>query len=131
MLFAVIGPVRRRTPPSIEAGFVEWFKDIERSEQKCARAAGGIEDGDLFDGVPEGAKQFRAFAVFDDILRELADVEIERDEVVDVADFAGSEFLSDFFDNAVGGRRLRARFRWAAQTQRARACSSRRAWKRP
>ena len=33
-------------------------------------------------------EQFRAFAVLDHVLRELADVEIEGDEVVDVADFA-------------------------------------------
>ena len=84
----------------------------------------------VFDGVPEGAEQFRPFAILNHVLRELADVEIERDEVVDVSDFAGRKFLPDFLVTLAGGRRLRARFRWAGQIRRTRIYSSRRAWTR-
>ena len=48
------------------------------------------------DGLPESHEQVRAFAVLDDILRELAEIEIEGDEVVDLADFASGEFPPDF-----------------------------------
>ena len=50
----------------------------------------------LLDGLPEGAKQVRAFAVLDHILRELANVEIERDEVVDVRALRQRRACSDF-----------------------------------
>ena len=69
----------------------------------------------LLDGVPEGAQQVRPFAVLDHVLRELADVEIERDQVVDVADLAGGELRLGLPRSAAGGRRLRARFRWAGR----------------
>ena len=42
--------------------------------------------------VPEGAEQVRAFAVLDDVLGELADVEIEGDEVIDVAELRRRSF---------------------------------------
>ena len=70
---------------AVEAGFVERFEDVERGKEERAGAAGGVEDGDVLDGVPEGPEQFRPFAVLDHILGELAEVEVEGDEVVDVA----------------------------------------------
>ena len=33
----------------------------------------------------------------DDILRELAEIEVQGDEVIDFPDFAGGEFFPDFF----------------------------------
>ena len=113
MLFAGPLQVGDKGLHAVEAGFVERFEDVERGEEERAGAAGGVEDGDLLDGLPEGQEQVRAFAVLDDILRELADVEIEGDEVVDVADFAGRQLLPALPRSAAGGRRLRARFRWA------------------
>ena len=72
---------------AVEAGFVERLKDVERREQERARPAGQVESREFFDSVPKGAKQFRPFAVLNHVLRELADVEVERDEVVYVFDF--------------------------------------------
>ena len=45
--------------------------------------------------MPESAKQFRPFAILNDVLRELSNVEVECDDVVDVANFASDEFRSD------------------------------------
>ena len=72
---------------AVEARFVKWLKNIERGEQERARTARRVEDGHFLNGVPEGAEQFRAFAVFNHVLRELADVKIERDKFVYVCDF--------------------------------------------
>ena len=41
------------------------------------------------------AQQLRALAVLDYVLRELADVQVESDEVVDVAHLAGGKLGSD------------------------------------
>ena len=68
-----------------ETCFVQRFENIQRGEKKGAGTTGRIEDGDALDGVPERPEQFRAFAILDRVLRELADVEIERDEIVNVA----------------------------------------------
>ena len=46
--------------------------------------------------MPEGAQQVRAFAALDRVLRELADVQVEGDEVADVAHLAGCELALDF-----------------------------------
>jgi len=73
-----------------------------------------VEHREFFDGVPEGAKQFRPFAMLNHVLCKLANVEIQRDEFVDVGDFAignlrfqvgmalttGDDFAPDF-----GGQR--------------------------
>ena len=40
------------------------------------------------DRVPQGAEQFRTFAVLNHVLGKLANVEVESNEFVDVADFA-------------------------------------------
>ena len=79
---------------AVEAGFVQGFQHVERGKQESARAAGGVEDGDAVakflvgpfrhapdDGLPDGAQQVGAGAGVDDILHELADVEVEGDEV--------------------------------------------------
>ena len=100
---------------AVEAGFVERFQDVERGEEERAGAAGRVEDGDRLDGVPEGAQQFRAFAVLDHVLGELADVEVEGDQVVDVADLAGGRASRGPPRSAAGGRRPRARSRWAGR----------------
>ena len=114
---------------AVEAGFVERFQDVERGEEKRAGAAGRVEDGDSFDRVPEGAQQFRSFAVFDHVLRELADVEVEGDEVIDVADFAAGEFGLDFlvalapgddFAPGLGGQRMSSAGAGLFQLQRLR-----------
>ena len=63
---------------------------MSAAKMNAPRAAGGVEDGDGADRIPKRHEQVRAFAVLDDILRELAEVEIEGDEVVDFADFARS-----------------------------------------
>ena len=89
--FSPDGPVFDERLHAVEAGFVERLQDVERGEEKRAGAAGRVEDRDVFDRVPEGAEQLRAFAVLDHVLGELANVEVEGDEVVDVADLAAGE----------------------------------------
>ena len=93
---AVVAPFGQERFHAVETGFVEGFKDVERGKDERARAAGWVKDGDGGDGLPEGHEQVRAFAILDDILRELAEIQIEGDEVVDLADFACGEFLPDF-----------------------------------
>ena len=56
----------------------------------------GIENSDAFDRLPEGAQQIRAFAALDHVLGKLPDIEIERDEIIDLADFARRQFRPDF-----------------------------------
>ena len=79
---------------AVEAGLVEWFEDVERGEEERAEPQVGSRTVTLLDRVPEGAEQVRAFAVLDHVLGELADVEIERDEIVDLADFAADAVSS-------------------------------------
>ena len=62
---------------------------LSAANRNAPEPHGRVEDGHSLRWLPEGAEQVRAFAVLDHVLRELADVEIERDEVVDVCDFAG------------------------------------------
>ena len=51
----------------------------------------------------KGPQQFRAFAVLDHVLGELADVEVVGDEVVDVMDFAGLELFLEFLAALAAG----------------------------
>ena len=111
-LCAVLAPFGQECFHAVETGFVERFKDVERGKDERARAAGGVEDGDGGDGLPEGHEQVRAFAILDDILRELAEIEIEGDEVVDLADFAGGEFLPDFLVTLPAGDDFAPDFGW-------------------
>src|SRR5262245_40010007 len=46
--------------------------------------------------MPNGAEQIRPFAVHNNILRELADVQIEDDQVIDVVHFASRKFVAYF-----------------------------------
>lgn len=71
----------------VETTVVEGFKDVERGKKERARAAGWVKHGDGGDRLPQGHEQIRALAILDDILRELAQIEIESDEIVDLADF--------------------------------------------
>ena len=85
-----VAPLGEKRFHAVEAGFVERFQDVERGEDERARAAGRVEHRDALSMACQKAhEQFRAFAVLDHVLGELAEVEIEGDEVVDVADFAG------------------------------------------
>ena len=58
------------------------------AKRKRARAARRVEHGHFLDGVPEGAEQFRRFGIDDGVAGELPDVEIQRDQFVDLVDLA-------------------------------------------
>ena len=116
---------------AVETCFVERFEDVERGKDERARAAGGVEHGDGGDALPECHEQVRVFAVLDDILRELAEVEIEGDEVVDLFDFASGESLSDFLVVLAAGNDFPPRFGGQGDILLRRVYSSHRAWKYP
>ena len=80
----------------LEAGGVEGFEDVEGGEEESAGAAGGVQDGYVPHGVPEGAQELRPLALGDDVPGELLDVEVEGDEVVDIGDLSGGEPGPDF-----------------------------------
>jgi hypothetical protein len=74
----------------VEASLVERFENVERGKQERARTAGRIEHRYALDRLPESAEQVRPLATFDHILSELPNIEVERDELVDLADVAVS-----------------------------------------
>src|ERR1017187_2212695 len=101
-----------------EASFIKRLEDIERGKQKSARAAGWVEDRNLFDSLPDSAQQFRPFAKLDYILCELADIQVERDQIIDLMHLSGSQLgldcsitlmAIDGFTPNLGGKR---EFRW-------------------
>ena len=61
-----LAPLREERFHAVQAGFVEWLKDVQRGKNERTRAARGIEDSDGGDGLPEGHEQVRAFAALDD-----------------------------------------------------------------
>lgn len=81
---------------AVQTSFVQRLKNVKRREQKRAGAAGRVENGDVDDRVPQGAEQIGTFAIFYYVLGKLADVEVERYQVVDVVDFAAGQFGPDF-----------------------------------
>jgi len=93
-LLALVAPFGEECLHSVETGFIEWLQDVERGKDKRARAAGRVKDSDGGDRLPQAMSR-SGFAILDDILCELAEIEIEGDEVVDLADFAAaSRFLT-------------------------------------
>ena len=56
--------------------------------------------------MPEGAQELRPFALGDDVFGEPLDVEVERDEVVDLPHFARSELAPDLGVAAAAGHDL-------------------------
>mgnify|MGYP003737013363 CR=1 FL=1 len=56
------------------------------------------EDGEASgDGDPEGVEQVGTFTAFNDVLHKLADIKVERDQVVDGLDLTTFEFAAHFF----------------------------------
>ena len=96
---------------AVEAAFIEWFEDVERGEEKGAGAAGRIQDSDFLNRVPECAEQVRPFAVGDDVLGELANIQVEGDEIVDVGNVAARRVSCATPRIVSGGRLFRARSR--------------------
>jgi hypothetical protein len=45
--------------------------------------------------VPHGAKKLRTFTELDNVLRELPDIQVQRNQVVDFVDFAGGQLFLD------------------------------------
>jgi hypothetical protein len=66
---------------AIKTGLIKRLQNIQGGKQKSARTDRGVEQCGLFYRVPEGAEQFRAFGVLNDILGKLAAVEVVSDEV--------------------------------------------------
>ena len=81
------GIVKEAAHP-LQAGGVEGFQNVQGGEQERAGAAGGIEDRDIPHGVPEGAQQLRPLALSDYVFGKLLDIEVQRDEVVDILHLA-------------------------------------------
>ena len=94
----------------IEARLVERFKDIQGSKEERTGTASRVKDCYLSDGFPEGAEEFGALAIFNNLLGELADVEIVGNQIVDVVYFAVRKFGLEGFYNADAVRRSLAKF---------------------
>ena len=109
-LVAARFPIAEQRAHAVEAGAVERLKDIQRGEEERAGAASGIEDGDFADGFEEREEKVGR-GIFDHALRELADVEIERDEIVDCANFACAQFALKLFAALAAGDGLAPDFR--------------------
>ena len=80
----------------VKASRIERFDDIQGSKKERAGTAGGIKNGGFLNGVIESTKQFWPLAVLDHVLGELADIQVEGDEVVDVPDFTACKLGPDF-----------------------------------
>src|SRR5215472_185028 len=99
---------------SLQASIVQWFQNIEGGKQERPGPAGRIENGRALDYVPKRPKQFGALAIFNHILRKLVHVEVQRDQIIDIADLTGGKLGSHVFislaardDLAPGLRRQR------------------------
>ena len=95
----------------LQAGGVYRLQDVERREQERAGAAGGIQNRDPGKRLPEGTDEFRPIAAGDDVLSELLDVQVVRDEVVDRRDLPRGEFGVDFLVALAPGHVLAPRLR--------------------
>lgn len=69
------------------------IEDIERRKEECPRSACRVEHRHAFDRPPKCHQQFRPFGVFDHVLGELADIEVEGDKLVDGTDPARCQFF--------------------------------------
>ena len=84
-------------------------------------AAGGVEDRHVSHGVPEGSQEFRPLALGDDVLRKFLDVEVQRNEVVDLTQLRPQrKFGTDVGVAVVAGLRPLARSLWAGRSRRER-----------
>ena len=66
----------------------------------------------------KSARSRSGAGIFHHVLRELADVEIERDEVIDGADFAGAKFALELLAALAAGNGLAPDFRGQADLRR-------------
>ena len=62
----------------LQARLIKRPEDVQRGEKECAGAASGVEDRDICDRFVERPDQFRTFRVLNYVLRELADIQIQR-----------------------------------------------------
>ncbi len=83
--------VFHETLHAFHAVAVQGFEDSQGGKEKRAGSAGGIEDRDLLDGLPEGTEQLGAFTVDNDVAGELPDIQIQRYQIVDGADLSCHE----------------------------------------
>ena len=76
---------------------------LRAAKRKAPEPQVGSRTETLDEGLPEGAHQFGPFAVGDDVLGELFDVEVVGDEVVDRCDLAGLQLGVDLLVAAAAG----------------------------
>ena len=81
----------------VNTDFIEWFEDIEGSEEEGTRTTSGIKDGDLTQlGIEMLHKQV-VIRLSQQVLHKLADIEIVGDEVVNLCNLAILDFRLDTF----------------------------------
>ncbi len=73
---------------SLNTRFIKRFKNIHGCKQESARAAGGVEDGNRVERFVEMAQEIGVGGVFNRILRKLADVQVVRNKIVYLVNFA-------------------------------------------
>src|SRR6266581_7472070 len=95
MSFRAMFDVANESLHAIKTSFVQRLENVQRSKKEGTGAARRIKHRHTLDRVPECSEQLRSFAILDHILRELTDVDVKRDEFIDVMDSVGGEFLSD------------------------------------
>jgi hypothetical protein len=79
---------------AVQTCLVKWLQNIERGKQKCAGAAGRVENRDGRDGLIECPQQFWPLAIADDVLGKLAQVEVVGDQVVDLVHLSGLKLVA-------------------------------------
>jgi len=87
-MVGLIGNVFDKPFHPFHAIAVKGFQNAQSSEEEGAGAAGRVKYGNFFDGMPESPQQLGTFGVDNGVPRKLPDVQVERNEVVDMVDFA-------------------------------------------
>ena len=65
---------------------------LSAAKRKAPEPQVGSRTEYLLDGPVESAEQFRPFGELDHVLRELADIEVEGNQIVDLVNFSGGQF---------------------------------------
>jgi len=92
----LVGKVFDKSVHALKTIAVKRFQDAQGGKKESAGAAGGIKHRHRRDRLPEGAQQFQPFGVDNGVAGKLPDIQIQRNQVVNLVDFAPLQFLAHF-----------------------------------
>ena len=76
----------------LDADFIERLKDVHGGEKESPRTTGRVKDGDALQCLVEVEDKQAVISIVQQVIDKRADVKVVSDEVVDVRDFAFSDF---------------------------------------